>query len=151
MDRVSAAAAFRSNVVSVECGPWQDTVETVARLGYSAKDIFFYVDPPFYRKAERLYRHYFESSEHIELHDWLLALRSHWLLSYDPAPEVVALYSDNGRTPRHVELLYSARAGASVEARELIISNLRRLPRRSKLFKSKQLASSGKTGAQVAD
>ena len=137
--RIRQAAQLRSEVLFVECASWRETIDKVRTLRYPARDILYYFDPPFYNRAERLYRYYFEEKEHRELHDTIMTLRSPWLLSYDPAAPIIAMYSHNGRGPRHVDLLYSVRgSGSPVEARELIISNLKRLPTRTRLWRSSE-------------
>ena len=137
--RIRQAAQLRSGVLFVDCASWRETIDRVSTLRYPARDILYYFDPPFYNRAERLYRYYFEEKEHRELHDNVMTLRSPWLLSYDPAAPIIAMYSHNGRGPRHVDLLYSVRgSGRPVEARELIISSLKRLPTRTRLWRSSE-------------
>jgi DNA adenine methylase len=135
--RIRQIAALRERVLHVNHGDWHDTVNMVESWGYRDEEVFYYLDPPFYEKAARLYRHYFSHSDHEALHDRLVQLRQPWLLSYDLAPSIQALYAHNGLGPKRVELLYSASAtGNLVEAQELIITNLARLPRATRIWRS---------------
>jgi len=95
-----------------------------------------YLDPPFFRKAEHLYRFWFGASDHVKLRDALLEMEHSWLLSYDSAEQIELLYGEsirkavNGTQRKHVELLYStATISTRKRATEVLISNLEVLPR----------------------
>ena len=152
--RIEQAARLQPKVRFVHAGSWGATVARSKRLAIPPQDILYYFDPPFYAKAERLYRHCFSPAEHKRLHDAIVNLESPWLLSYDPAKPIIAMYSHNGRGPRHVDLLYSARGSSSpFQARELIVTNLKRLPTRTRLWRSSEewgLPSVRTNGAAVA-
>jgi DNA adenine methylase len=66
------------------------------RAGTVSKSIFYFVDPPFFHKAERLYQYYFTPADHRSLSDALMSMEAYepWLLSYDSLPDVRALYGD---------------------------------------------------------
>lgn len=137
VNRIRKAATLRDRVEFVNHASWQSTLSKAASLGYGRNDVMYYLDPPFYERADRLYSHYFLPKDHKDLHDAVLKLRSPWLLSYDPAQAIIQMYADNGRTPRHVELLYSLkRTNGLSPVHELIVSNLRRLPTRTRLWRT---------------
>jgi len=135
--RIRQAASLRDRVLFVNNADWDKTIAKVKSLSYGDKDVFYYLDPPFYNKADRLYRFYFEDGEHAELHDALIKIRQPWLLSYDPAESILTLYSHNGNGSKHVDILYSiAATGNLVPAKELIITNLLHLPEQTRLWRS---------------
>lgn len=135
--RIRQAAALRGRVLFVNTADGIDTIRKVEALSFQTGEVFYYLDPPFYKKAERLYRFYFQQKDHTTLHGTLAGVKHPWLLSYDPAKAVIAMYSENGAGPKEIDLLYSAATGgSSVKARELIITNLRRLPRETRLWRS---------------
>lgn len=137
--RIQQAARLSPRVRLVHCGSWKETLAKVRAFAYSEDSVLYYFDPPFYQRAERLYSHYFDERQHRELHDAVVSLLSPWILSYDPAEHIIALYADNGRTPRHVELLYSLRRSSTpLRANELIVTNLRRLPTKTRLWRTSQ-------------
>jgi len=137
--RIRQAARLGDRVKFVDCADWRETFEKVAGMGYGLQEVFYYLDPPFCRKARRLYRFYFKTEDHNLLHDALTRLDQPWLLSYDPAELILQLYSQNGHGPRHVDLLYSASGnGNRVEAREVIITNLPHLPKETRLWRSSE-------------
>ena len=149
--RIRQIAALKDRVRFVRSGDWEDTINEVESWGYDGDDVFYYLDPPFYAKAARLYRHYFEEADHKALHNRLVRLRKPWLLSYDPAPPIQALYSHNGQGPKRVDLLYTASGnGSPVEAQELIVTNLARLPRATRIWRSSEEWRSKKGGPRAA-
>jgi DNA adenine methylase len=122
-------------VLFVQQADWEETIERTEALSSKRGDVFYYFDPPFYQKAERLYRFRFLEADHTRLHDSLVKLKAPWLLSYDPATPIIEMYSSNGNSPRSIELLYSAATGSGlVRAQELIITNLPMLPDKTRLW-----------------
>ncbi len=74
-----------------------------------------YLDPPYYRKGQRLYANSYEPADHAALAKRVLALRQRWVISYDNVPEVGRLY--RGHTRRRYRIPYTAAhryAGAEV-------------------------------------
>jgi DNA adenine methylase len=55
--------------------------------------MLLYLDPPFYAKAQTLYRLSFADSDHRRLADFVLGCAVPWLLSYDYHPAIEDLYS----------------------------------------------------------
>lgn len=94
------------------------------------KDQVFYLDPPFYHKADRLYCRWFEKEDHTQLRDVLRRCSAPWLLSYDDASEVRALYGELDLRARMIDSTYSTHpvGGGSFVGRELLYTNLPRLP-----------------------
>jgi DNA adenine methylase len=124
-------------VLFVNHGDWWHTVRRVKAREFSPGEVLYYFDPPFYYKAEKLYRFSFDDAEHRRLHDALSELGQPWLLSYDAAQPIIEMYGDNGIGPKRVELLYSA-ANSQKPAgmQELIVTNLLKLPRASRLWRT---------------
>jgi DNA adenine methylase len=118
---------MRSRVLFIENQPWQTTLAKCAELGLAEAEMFFYLDPPFYHKADRLYQYYFRDQDHVQLRDSLRALRSPWFLSYDPSDFITDLYTQNG-TSKHVEVLYTAGGSGRSARSEVVVTNLGVLP-----------------------
>jgi len=137
--RIRQAAKLKDRILFIDCADWTHTLEKVEEMGYDPREVFYYLDPPFYCKARRLYRFYFDEDDHKNLHNALICIQQPWLLSYDPVEHILDLYSHNGQGPKHVDLLYSVSAnGGRVEAQELIITNLPHLPRETRLWRSSE-------------
>jgi DNA adenine methylase len=94
------------------------------RKGFNA---LWYFDPPFFHKADKLYRYWFEAKDHIALKRSLDDLNEMWVLSYDYCPEARLMYRDHpGRGA--VDMRYTAGKSLTVqkiECTELIVENLR--------------------------
>ena len=137
--RIERIAELRDKVEFVQAGDWHRAMNRASTSGYADEDVFYYLDPPFYAKADRLYRHWFEEADHLALRDYMARLKSPWLISYDPAVEIIKLYADRsvGESIRHVDLLYSAAASAFPNpVREVVITSASRLPRATRLWRS---------------
>ena len=118
---------------------WDKALEKI-RQEQSAKKLpvqglFFYFDPPFFEKADALYRFFFKEADHLQLRDALMKLQDNWILSYDSAHQVESLYgaaiqsNTNGTTKHDIELFYSLSVMQErVKGKEVILSNLEKLP-----------------------
>ncbi len=146
VDRVKRLADFRDKVLGVWDCSWKDGVERI-RVQQKAGELpgentFFYFDPPFFEKADSLYRFYFHEHDHVELRDFLLGLEASWILSYDSADQVEKLYGHaikngtNGAKKHDVELIYSTGIMLGRKpTKEVIISNLKELPSETRFWK----------------
>jgi len=123
----------------IEVAPAQDAMLTVRQSREKARrddaSVFFYLDPPFWAKSKYLYRRAFTELEHERLADQLQWIKDPFLLSYDPAPEIIELYTGHSAaTVAEIELLYS---GSSRSAGiEVVISNVAKLPVETKLWRT---------------
>jgi DNA adenine methylase len=94
-----------------------DAVDFIQEVG-ETRDLFVYLDPPYFIKGESLYRHFYKLGQHKQLAKALEAAKFSWLLSYDDHHVIEFLYEDfhvrrqcfqySARSPkRHFELLIS--------------------------------------------
>jgi len=137
--RIRQASMLRDRVAFVWNYGWEECLEEMraCREGLDTDEIFLYLDPPFYFKANRLYTYYFEDRDHEALCNALSKQAVPWLLSYDPAKPIEEMYASNGRRAKRIELLYSVSGSSGVTpAKELIVTNLPKLPERSKLWQT---------------
>ena len=139
IERIRQIAAFRESIYAVWNLPWEDVFAQIAeeqsKGTLPTSDAFYYLDPPFFEKADALYRYYFTWHDHEHLRDALLNMEQKWLLSYDSAEQVEALYGQavsantNGAKQSAVELLYSvSRLKERKRGKEVVLSNLDILP-----------------------
>ncbi len=86
---------------------------------------FAYFDPPYYHNGPRLYRHFYTDNDHIKLSKYVKGVRNlDWIISYDDAPFICALYSNAKAEYRPFSLDYSCAPKVRTSGRELLISNL---------------------------
>lgn len=139
ISRIQKAAELKEKVYGVWNCSWDEgmqKIRTEQKEGKLTKtNLFYYLDPPFFEEADALYRYYFLEQDHINLRNFLLNLQDKWLLSYDSAEQVQALYGDalkkgmNGTQHHDFELLYTvAQVSKRKKGKEVIISNLEHLP-----------------------
>jgi len=137
--RIGEIAKLRDRVHGIWNCSWDEAIKRIreeqAKKELPTKDLFFYLDPPFFEEADALYRYYFLDEDHEALRDYLLKLEDKWLLSYDSAEQVEKLYGDaiekrtNGTKHHNIELIYSiASVSKRKKGREVILSNLEELP-----------------------
>lgn len=135
--RIRQAATLRDKILFIKQGDWKATLKQAQRRNHNQEEVFIYLDPPFYEKAEHLYRFYFDEKDHVALRDELTKLTFHWLLSYDSVPEIRALYAKYAGGLKHINLLYSASSNGNIEhSRELIVTSLPVLPDADRLWRS---------------
>jgi DNA adenine methylase len=130
INRIQDIAQYRDRIAFIWNHSWEKAVSEIEKKSKSdSKDShFYYFDPPFYKKAERLYSFYFKQNcEHENLRNALLTLESNWLLSYDCHNEIELLYT--GCNNSQVEIAYTTNGnGKRNITKELIVSNISVLP-----------------------
>lgn len=131
--RVLELSKLKKRVKFVACQNYLTVYQRVTRnviKGSLPGNIFWYFDPPFYHKAEKLYRHYFKPEEHLAFKNWISCLTDPWILSYDDSIEIRQIYKKHSGYGQLAEMVYSASktGGNSVIGRELLFSNLPELP-----------------------
>jgi DNA adenine methylase len=120
--RIRQIATFRDRV-TVWGESWKRAVARVAQMkaAGTAERVCYYLDPPFFEKADQLYRFYFEERDHAKLRDVVLELDDDWILSYDVADGLHRIWSHTDSRRAHIELLYNMPQRVATEA---ILSNL---------------------------
>lgn len=66
---------------------------------------FVYLDPPYYKKGQELYKNFFIYKDHKEIADLLRTEDSIWMVTYDAEPEIASLYSEF--STKYFDLSYS--------------------------------------------
>ncbi len=91
VERMKRISSFAPRVTVLPYD-WSRTIDYALKQS-TGLEKFIYLDPPFYNKADKLYRHYFdELKTHLALSRKLKQLRHKWILSYDRDPEVKRMY-----------------------------------------------------------
>lgn len=96
-----------------------------AKKKFTKERCFVYFDPPYFEKGEKLYRHFYRSSDHNALATFVSQTKYFdWLISYDDDPYICGLYSGIGAKYRPFYLDYTVSSGKRFSGKELLISNL---------------------------
>jgi len=81
---------------------------------------FFYVDPPYYKQGQKLYRYHYKLADHKRLADALSEANFQWILSYDNHHVIEHFYADFDKITR--DFRYSSRSPK--QEKELLITNI---------------------------
>lgn len=101
--RIERIGSFR-NRIHLSC---EDAIEFLRSRRFKSTSLI-YLDPPYYRTGRRLYLNAYKPGNHAALSEYILGLKSHWIVSYDDVPEIQELYK-NVRS-RRIHLLHTARS-----------------------------------------
>ncbi len=101
--RIERISSFRDRI-HLSC---EDAIQFLRNHKFPRKSLI-YLDPPYYRAGRRLYLNAYKPDDHAAVSEYILGLRSPWIVSYDDVPEIRGLYK-NVRS-RRIHLLYTARS-----------------------------------------
>ena len=87
-------------------------------------NVFFYIDPPYYKKGALLYLNSFTHDKHLELSEFLNGNdKAKWILSYDDVPEIRSMYIPYGRRFESYNLRYSVHRNTRLGSELVIYSD----------------------------
>ena len=95
------------------------------KKNFLKKDSFAYLDPPYYNKGPKIYRHFYRTQDHINLAKYVKSVKHlDWIVSYDDAQFICGLYAESSIRCRPLFLDYTCASKIRTHGRELLISNL---------------------------
>lgn len=81
------------------------------------ENVFLYLDPPYYKKGQDLYKNFFTDKDHQEIAEYVNHLTCNWMITYDNTVEITGLYKN--QQCGFFDLSYSL--ANNVKASELIV------------------------------
>jgi DNA adenine methylase len=108
--------ALFKNRVSVIFG---NATDEIVRLSKRNKNLFFFIDPPYYKQGPRLYRYSYTVADHLYLSNILKNIKKPFFLTYDKHHVIEYLYQD--QNIKEFNNPYSTRIPKM--GNELLISN----------------------------
>lgn len=113
--RIQKIARFRNRIVVSNL----DGIDFVKKLDRRKKDIFIYLDPPYYQKGAGLYMNAYTERDHEKLSRYVHRMKKKWMVSYDNHEFILNLYKE------HPKLVYKLSQSASnrVGDEVLVFSN----------------------------
>ncbi|WP_081858407.1 DNA adenine methylase [Pseudorhizobium pelagicum] len=127
-ERILELSRLRHRVRFVRNETYRKTIRDIRKTAVfrdTPDKVFWYLDPPFFAKADKLYRCHFAKQDHIELAAATRTIPGNWLLSYDAHVDAQALYESH---PGYalVNLQYSARIDEKqrLVAKEIVVANI---------------------------
>lgn len=101
--RIERIGSFRDRI-HLTC---EDAIEFLRNRRFT-KASLIYLDPPYYHAGRRLYLNAYKPGDHATVSEYVLGLKSHWIVSYDDVPEIRKLYKSV--KSRRIHLLHTARS-----------------------------------------
>ena len=90
------------------------------------KNVFFYFDPPYYNKGQKLYKNFFNHQDHRRIRDVIVQeITAPWITTYDDVEEIANLYT--GFAMRRFDLIYSV-ANKGTASELMIFSDIHSCP-----------------------
>ena len=97
--------------------------------------MFFYFDPPYYNKGQKLYKNFFSHQDHQRIRDVIAQeIAAPWIITYDDVEEIASLYADVAM--RRFDLTYSA-ANKGTASELMIFSDIHSCPTQKQLDDNK--------------
>ena len=91
-----------------------DGIDFVRQLERMKKDIFVYLDPPYYKKGSDLYMNDVCDNDHKKLADYVKTMRKKWIISYDNQKFIMQLYEKNRKVLYQLSQCASNRVGDEI-------------------------------------
>jgi DNA adenine methylase len=71
-----------------------DAIDNINRLILKNNDLFFFIDPPYYKQGPKLYRYFYTVADHLNLSIVLKSIKYPYFLTYDEHHVIEYLYKD---------------------------------------------------------
>jgi DNA adenine methylase len=71
-----------------------DAVDNINRLALQSNNLFFFIDPPYYKQGPKLYRYSYTVADHLNLSIILKNIKPPYFLTYDKHHVIEYLYKD---------------------------------------------------------
>lgn len=95
---------------------------------------FFYFDPPYYKKGQKLYKNFFVSKDHQRICDVITKeISAPWIITYDDVSKIADMYRGYGM--RKFDLRYSA-ANKGIASELMFFSNIESCPTEKQMFEN---------------
>ncbi len=98
---------------------------------FFGNNLFFYFDPPYYNKGQKLYKNFFTPQDHQKIHEVIVQeISAPWVITYDDICQIEEMYHDY--TMRRFDLTYSA-ANKGTASELMIFSDIQGCPSQEQL------------------
>lgn len=99
------------------------------------ENVFFYFDPPYYNKGQKLYKNFLNHQDHQRIHDVITQeITAPWIITYDDVEAIEGLY--DAFLMRRFDLTYSA-ANKGKASELMFFSNVQACPTTEQLAEKK--------------
>lgn len=91
-----------------------DGIDFLKQLERKKRDVFVYLDPPYYKKGSELYMNSFCDDDHKKLATYVNNMRKKWIISYDNQEFIMRLYNRNKKLLYKLSQCASNRVGDEI-------------------------------------
>lgn len=91
-----------------------DGISFIKKLNKKRKEIFIYIDPPYYQKGADLYMNFYSQEDHKRLATHVHKIEKKWMVSYDNHNFIINLYSEKNKVVYKLSQSASNRIGDEI-------------------------------------
>ncbi len=91
-----------------------DGLKFVDRMDRKNKEIFIYLDPPYYQKGANLYMNFYSKEDHQKLSEYVKNMNKRWMVSYDNHDFILNLYHERRKIVHKLSQSTSNRVGDEI-------------------------------------
>ena len=91
-----------------------DGLSFLNKINKQKKDVFIYLDPPYYQKGSELYMNFYAKSDHEKLSKYIHKMQKKWMISYDNHDFILNLYTNEKKVLYKLSQSASNRVGDEV-------------------------------------
>ena len=130
--KIGAIAKHRQNITVYN----KDIISLLRNYASGfGNNVFFYFDPPYYNKGQKLYKNFLEHQDHQRIRDVITQeIEAPWIITYDDVEEIADLYADFSM--RRFDLTYSA-ANKGIASELMFFSDIHSCPTQKQLSDNK--------------
>lgn len=132
ISKITAIAEYKKNIRVYN----KDIISLLRHYSNDwGNNVFFYFDPPYYNKGQKLYKNFFTHDDHKRIRDVIVReIPFPWIITYDDVLEIENLY--DGFSIQKFDLTYSA-ANKGTASELIIFSDMQWCPTQEQLADSK--------------
>lgn len=97
VERIARIGEARGNI-SIFC---EDACDFISRIDKTSGKFFYYLDPPYVKKGDRLYENFYKERDHQKVFKTVNKLKSCWVISYDDHEFINKTYN------KHTSITYN--------------------------------------------
>lgn len=91
-----------------------DGLAFIKKIDKQKKDVFIYLDPPYYQKGSDLYMNFYKDRDHKKLSQAVRKIKQNWMVSYDNHDFIINLYSEYSKLIYRLSQSASNRVGDEI-------------------------------------
>ncbi len=107
IERIQKISRYKDRIIVSSL----DGLKFVKNTNKSKEKVFFYLDPPYYKKGADLYMNFYTNKDHIRLSKYVNEMPNMWMVSYDNHEFVLKLFGEKKKIIYKISQSTSNRVG----------------------------------------